>query len=259
MEQAKIDGHIQFTEHDHKYINLNNKRQYISCTTVIGQYFPKFKADMKNTAKTRRMFGMTFDEVVDMWDKKRIHSCNRGSEIHWGQEMIFRGTADKAAINPIHVSKEEYDKYCKFGWDYWYRMQEEGWQFHPEEILAGDEEELAGQADLPMFNHATKEIKLIDFKTNEKELLYSSPYHTMLPPFESMGGGELTKYGIQLAIYSILLERKYPEYKVTMNQIWHLRDGEITLIDLDMTMFRPVAEEILKRRRNEVCGNIQQS
>lgn len=253
MEDIRQDRHIIFKESTHEYINSNTNDNYTSVTTIISKYFPKFVADENKTKYTRKKLQMTHEEVLELWENKKIYSCNRGSEIHYMLECIFNGI-DYDINNIKYVSFNEMISYFNKGMEI-YNNSKELYDFHPEELVWSDEYKIGGQVDLPIFDHNRKEITVVDHKSNDKELLYDNKYQPkMLHPFNNsgLGTGDLTKYGLQLSIYSILLEQKYEGYKVIGNIIWTFRNSEFNTIVLDMNKFRPFAEQIIKLNKYEV-------
>ena len=72
---------VVFDELNHKYTNPENGIDYISATTLLGKYKPKFDLD-KNAANVARREGLTVEEVKTYWKDLNRISTTRGTAIH---------------------------------------------------------------------------------------------------------------------------------------------------------------------------------
>ena len=249
VDKTSSDGKVSYNDEAHIYWETDKPDLlYTSVTTAIGKFFKKFIADMENTKKTREKYGMSFEQVVKMWDDYKNESCEYGTEIHWAMELIMSDRwreVPESKLCPV----EEYRSYCEWAYNTRYSDTWKEWTPRPEALVYSKKARLAGQADLPWYNHDKKQIIVTDYKTNRKELSYNSPFNSrMLEPFETYEAGELMKYGIQLAIYSIFLEKEYKGYKVISNIIYHMRHGEVVEIVHSGTIFkffREIAKQII--------------
>lgn len=74
------DIFLYFEESAHKYTDSNNN-EYISVTTIIGNYVPKFDADFWARKKAKEQ-KCSVKEIKAQWDKIKNEACTRGSATH---------------------------------------------------------------------------------------------------------------------------------------------------------------------------------
>jgi hypothetical protein len=93
---AKLNPHprdefIEFDEGPHIY-TVHGEQGYTSVTTWNHHHFPKFDSDaiISKMLKSKNMndssykyFGMTREQIKDMWDKKRDASATAGTKLHY--------------------------------------------------------------------------------------------------------------------------------------------------------------------------------
>lgn len=88
MKDIYKNTYLYFDEGPHKYTDSNGN-EYISVTTIIGNYVPKF--DIKYWAhKKAREQGVSEKEIIRQWDKIRDEACDRGSITHNGIEDAIK-------------------------------------------------------------------------------------------------------------------------------------------------------------------------
>lgn len=80
MKDIYKNINLYFDEGPHKYTDSNGN-EYISTTTLIGQYAPKF--DVKFWAhKKAKEQGVSEQEILRQWDKIKNEACDRGTNTH---------------------------------------------------------------------------------------------------------------------------------------------------------------------------------
>lgn len=88
MKTCYTDTFLYFDEPNHKYTDSNGN-EYISVTTLIGNYVPKF--DVKYWAhKKAREQGVSEKEIIKQWDKIKNEACSRGTITHNGIEDAIK-------------------------------------------------------------------------------------------------------------------------------------------------------------------------
>lgn len=80
--------HLYFDEGPHKYTDSNGN-EYISTTTLIGNYAPKFNSKFWAHKKAKEQ-GVSEKEILRQWDKIRDEACNRGTITHNGLEDAIK-------------------------------------------------------------------------------------------------------------------------------------------------------------------------
>ncbi len=106
-----------------------------------------------------------------------------------------------------------------------------------EPVLVDLEIGIAGQSDLVMINHHTKDIWVLDYKTNKERPTDARAYSKMLGFFEEFDSTAWIHYCIQLGLYATMLLQQYPCYKVSnLTLLWKNREtGAIEPIAIDVT------------------------
>lgn len=190
--------HLYFDEGPHKYTDSNGN-EYISTTTIIGNYVPKF--DKKYWAHKKAVEqGVSEKEILRQWDKIKNEACDRGSDKHNDIENAIKNAskfkeaikyletresgmvvtvADIPNLIPIpldieqfktateHKYKEIYDVF-----DYYtnagYTIYSEIGVFDPELLISGTIDILCIKDD---------QFVILDWKTNRDGLKFESGYY----------------------------------------------------------------------------------
>ena len=84
MKDTYLNTYLYFDEGPHKYTDSNGN-EYISVTTIIDNYVPKFDKKYWSHKKAREQ-GVSEKEIIRQWDKIRIEACDRGNVTHNGLE-----------------------------------------------------------------------------------------------------------------------------------------------------------------------------
>ena len=89
------DSHIVFDEEPHIY-TIDGDSDYTSVTTWIHSHFEKFNADIVITKmmngdkwEQNKYYGMTRENIKDLWDKNRISSSTSGTKLHYDIECYY--------------------------------------------------------------------------------------------------------------------------------------------------------------------------
>jgi len=85
------DRHISFYEPTHTYTILNDLgSKYTSVTTLIHTLFEQFNADniirkmmLSKKWPTNKYFGMTTQEIKNVWEINRVNAANMGTQLHY--------------------------------------------------------------------------------------------------------------------------------------------------------------------------------
>ena len=88
MKDIYKNTYLYFDEGPHKYTDSNGK-EYISVTTIIGNYVPKFNAKYWAHKKAKEQ-GVSEKEILRQWDKIKNEACDRGSLTHNGIENAIK-------------------------------------------------------------------------------------------------------------------------------------------------------------------------
>ena len=198
MNSIFNDNFLYFDEGPHKYSDTYGN-EYISVTTIIGNYSPKFDKDYWLHKKAREL-GITEKELAKRWQDITDEACTRGSHTHNGLEDGIKGSSMfKDAIKylnqietgrcitvadipnlkarPLDIEKfkeatnnkypkiyEVFDFYITRG----YTIYSEIGVFLPNLLISGTIDVLAIKSD---------RFVILDWKTNKDGLHFTSGYY----------------------------------------------------------------------------------
>ena len=193
-----MNNYLYFQEDGHKYTDTYGN-EYISVTTIIGNYSPKFDKDYWLHKKAREL-GITEKELAKRWQDITDEACTRGSHTHNGLEDGIKGSSMfKDAIKylnqietgrcitvadipnlkakPLDIEKfkeatnnkypkiyEVFDFYITRG----YTIYSEIGVFLPNLLISGTIDVLAIKSD---------RFVILDWKTNKDGLHFTSGYY----------------------------------------------------------------------------------
>ena len=193
-----MNNYLYFQEDGHKYTDTYGN-EYISVTTIIGNYSPKFDKDYWLHKKAREL-GITEKELAKRWQDITNEACTRGSHTHNGLEDGIKGSSMfKDAIKylnqietgrcitvadipnlkarPLDIEKfkeatnnkypkiyEVFDFYITRG----YTIYSEIGVFLPNLLISGTIDVLAIKSD---------RFVILDWKTNKDGLHFTSGYY----------------------------------------------------------------------------------
>lgn len=197
MNDIYINTYLYFDEGPHKYTDSNGN-EYISVTTLIGNYCPKFDAKYWAHKKAREQ-GVSEKEILKQWDKIKNEACDRGTNTHNGIENAIKDVSKfKEAIQylqqvggrcitvadipnliptPLDIDKfkeatenkyEEIYRVFQFYTERGYTIYSEIGVFDPELLISGTIDILC---DRPT------DFVILDWKTNRGGLQFESGYY----------------------------------------------------------------------------------
>ena len=195
---GNMNNYLYFQEDGHKYTDTYGN-EYISVTTIIVNYSPKFDKDYWLHKKAREL-GITEKELAKRWQDITDEACTRGSHTHNGLEDGIKGSSMfKDAIKylnqietgrcitvadipnlkarPLDIEKfkeatnnkypkiyEVFDFYITRG----YTIYSEIGVFLPNLLISGTIDVLAIKSD---------RFVILDWKTNKDGLHFTSGYY----------------------------------------------------------------------------------
>ena len=197
MNDIYTNTYLYFDEGPHKYTDSNGN-EYVSVTTLIGNYCPKFDAKYWAHKKAREQ-GVSEKEILKQWDKIKNEACDRGTNTHNGIENAIKDVSKfKEAIQylqqvggrcitvadipnliptPLDVDKfkeatenkyEEIYRVFQFYTERGYTIYSEIGVFDPELLISGTIDILC---DRP------SDFVILDWKTNRGGLQFESGYY----------------------------------------------------------------------------------
>lgn len=198
MKDIYKNVHLYFDEGPHKYTDSNG-REYISTTTIIGRYAPKFDSKYWARKKAKEQ-GVTEKQILEQWDKIKNEACERGTDTHNGLENAIKDVSQfKEAIRYLYqaetgrcitvadipflsipkldidkfkeATNNKYDKIYdvfKFYTDKGYTIYSEIGVFDPLLLISGTIDILCIKED---------NFVILDWKTNRDGLKFESGYY----------------------------------------------------------------------------------
>jgi ATP-dependent exoDNAse (exonuclease V) beta subunit len=189
---------LTFTEANHRYVD-NHGNRYDSVTTLLKNYTPHFDAPA-HAARMQAEGKGSASELLAAWDAKREASCVYGTRVHEVAEDALLGR------KPRHTPTSERERVAfRLVWDYARKTILPTLKpVKPEMMVFYPVWQIAGTIDLPC-RAEDGSVWLLDWKTNEKLRSEGFNGETCLDPIAHLQNCELTKYGLQLSIYELLL------------------------------------------------------
>lgn len=242
MKIDKQNGNVAFNDENHVYWNVNDdKKKYISVTTLIERYGQPFdsefqsalkaleklipsddwktvKAHLQKTKKINKeelfstydisedVFNKEQQEILDNWQRINKEACERGTAIHLRMENSMYDqnrstTLKKFGVGGSFVCKKDYTEL-----DLPYGA-------YPEYLISRTSDDgilnIAGQIDLLIKNG--NEITICDYKTNkeirQKGFFDISKRQTqkMKFPLNKIEDSNFWHYALQLSTYAWML------------------------------------------------------
>jgi CRISPR/Cas system-associated exonuclease Cas4 (RecB family) len=256
LNKHERDKFITFEEGPHIYTVNGERGTYTSVTTWIHKHFSKFNADLiidkmmksKNILDPKnKYFGMSKNEIKEMWDKKRDFSANAGTSMHYDIECYYNG-------KEVNNDSVEFKYFKNFIIDYPelkpYRTE---WMIFHEDI------KLSGSIDM-IFENEDGSIQIYDWKRCEN-IVHDNSFDqfAITPGILHLPDTNYWHYALQLNTYRKILEDKYGK-KVTNLCLVCLHPNkenyqriEVPFLDEEMTtLFSQRIQEISNKNTNHI-------
>lgn len=207
--------HISFDEKNHVYTNVNTEDNYISVTTLLSRFKPKFDVDAQAAIFAAKN-NLLVEDVKQYWNDLNRISTTRGTAIHNILEnYINTGSAEsdeqKELIQYIKKQLQDHAEY----------------KVTAEELMYNDLYQVAGTADIVLEND--KFFKIWDLKTNKK-FRFTNNFNKdtfLLSPVEHLPNCEYSNYSLQLSMYAFMKEQLTGK-KCTELKIIYLKTNPLT-------------------------------
>lgn len=184
---------ISFDPEQHKYTNTETNETYISATTVLGLYKPKFDAK-KHAERISKRDGVPVETILETWEAIAKKATDKGSLVH---KMLEDYTLTQKRDERLPWLFDEFDRLVG-------QTVEKYMIVHAEKLLWSHDYKVAGTADL-IFDQGNY-FSVGDFKTN-KAFKYESKYNEYLStPLDHLAVCEFNSYALQLSLYAYMYE-----------------------------------------------------
>lgn len=218
---------LQFTAHDHKYTSLKeeDKQDWLSATTFIGQFKQPFEADKiaEKSAKNKKSkwFGMTPEEIKAAWKAEANRATTLGTWYHncreqdiCALETMERWGHTVPVFKPIEKDGVKFSPNQKLT---------DG--IYPEHMVYLKSAGICGQSDLVEVING--EVHITDYKTNKEIKVegftnWEGIVTKMMPPVSHLDDCNLNHYALQLSLYMYIILKHNPKLKPGTLTIHHI-------------------------------------
>lgn len=264
---------IEFLEGPHKY--FVDGEEYISVSEVTHKYKPTTSEQMaencvkkwqKEQDTNYKYYGLTKEQILEIWAEKSGRACEFGTETHsFGESMFYYMTGQEGKILEECSSKffngtpNPYSKHEEAIVKFWNDLPENYVPVLAEtKVFNRNGKKYCGTFDI-LFYYVNEEnpeksgLIIFDYKTNE-DLFKNFKGQTLLWPFNDLLDCNESYYTLQLACYQIPLENL--GYKVVARRlIWLRPSGDYELVKIPNlssrvrdALYIPSAEEIIEKK-----------
>ena len=196
MKDYYKNTYLYFDEGPHKYTDSNGN-EYISVTTIIGNYVSKFDAKYWARKKAKEQ-GVSEKEILRQWDRIKNEACDRGNVTHNGIEDAIKDVskfkeaiqylqqtdgrcitlADIPNLTPTPLDIEKFKEATDNKYSEIYRVFEfyieRGYTIYSEIGVFDPYLLLSGTIDI--FCYRPTDFVILDWKTNRGGLQFESGY-----------------------------------------------------------------------------------
>jgi hypothetical protein len=218
---------LRFTPEDHKYTSIKeeDKQDWISATTFIGQFKQPFEADKisEKSSKNRKSkwYGMTPAAIRDAWKSEAKRATDLGTWYHncrerdiCSFETMERHGITVPVVKPIEIEGIKYSPEQKL---------QDG--VYPEHMVYLRSAGICGQSDL--VEVVNGEVHITDYKTNKEIKIegftnWEGITTKMMPPVSHLDDCNLNHYTLQLSLYMYMILKHNPKLKPGTLTIHHI-------------------------------------
>ncbi len=232
---------VTLNEESHTYTD-NYGRYYESVSSFLSSFSKKF--DREGISKFSAIkAGVSQEEILSQWDKKRDDSIDHGNRIHDNLESYMKTTQVKEGCEDlIPLCKSIASNYSKY-----YRTFQE-------EIIFSEEHLLAGKTDNRFQNTSSKNsiICFEDYKTNlSKGIEFENKYgQYMLGPLSHLQDCNYVKYSLQLSTYSYLYQLKHGSKIGPLNIVFIPPENHLMWRKIPVIYMKNEVEAMLEWRKH---------
>lgn len=227
------DKNIHFEEEGHKYTITNDNTGlgssgYTSVTTWVHTHFPHFDADLiisrmmsgKAWKPGHKYWGLTADEIKDLWNSKRDDAAGAGTQLHYEIECfmnsnVLRFDYTHRELLYQHNILIKYDKrYLDFGieWTYFMNFVRDFPELKPyrtEWTVYHEDLRLAGSIDM-VYENPDGSLSIYDWKRSADIIKVNAWNKSAITKeIDWMPDSNFWHYSLQLNAYKMILETKY--------------------------------------------------
>jgi ATP-dependent exoDNAse (exonuclease V) beta subunit len=238
------DKNITFDEGPHIY-TINGDSSFTSVTTWNHSHFKQFDS-MKiirtmNRGKNSKYYGMTDQEILNMWEENRDKSAKAGTKMHYDIECFYNNIDNKNDTIEFQYFKNFHNKNNNL---IPYRTE---WMVYAEDL------KLAGSIDM-VYENSNGDLLIYDWKRCKdiKEFSYSNELSTT----ECIGHIYDTNYwhyALQLNTYARILRDYYGKKVIELKLVClHPDNKNKDYIIYDVPFLNEEIDNLFSLRKNDL-------
>lgn len=205
INKHENDSHIVFDEGPHIYY-VDGVNYNLSVTKFIHKYFPEFNTNkvidkMMSSSKWNQSeyYGMTKDEIKNLWKKNGAEASQLGTKLHKSIEHYYNN------VNQEPNESVEYQYFINFHNDI---VKDKLIAYRTEWEVFDRDLKLAGSIDM-LFKDCQEDVfDIYDWKRC-KQIKDINSFESALPPIDHLPNSNKWHYSLQLNLYKYILENNY--------------------------------------------------
>jgi ATP-dependent exoDNAse (exonuclease V) beta subunit len=216
---------LKFTAHNHKYVSDDDKTNWLSVTSFIGNFKQAFDADKIakkcSTNKKSKWHGLTPEEIKEAWKSEANRATTLGTWYHNQRENdicqidnMERHGVTVPVFKPIEREGVKYSPEQKL---------KEG--VYPEHMVYLRSVGICGQSDL--VEVVDGKVHITDYKTNKEIKVegftnWEGISQKMSRPVSHLDDCHLNHYALQLSMYMYIILKHNPKLTPGILTIHHI-------------------------------------
>lgn len=245
------DNHIVFDEGPHIY-TIDGDSNYMSVTTWNHSHFSKFDAEKvinnmkngKNWNESNKYWGMTNDEIKELWSKNGQEQSQKGTDLHYDIECYY---------NNMDISNNTVE------WTYFLKFLKNHKHLTPyrTEWMVWDKElKVAGSIDM-VFENEDGRLSIYDWK-RAKEIKRSAWSYSKTECIDHIPDSNFWHYSLQLNTYKYLLEKNYGKEIKDMYLVrLHPNNKNSTYEKIEVPNLQSEIKELMELRKNNLLNELR--
>ena len=216
---------LKFTAHNHKYVSEDEKTNWLSVTSFVGNFKQPFEADKIakkcSTNKKSKWYGLTPEEIKEAWKAEANRATTLGTWYHNQRENdicqidnMERHGLTVPVFKPIEREGVKYSPEQKL---------KEG--IYPEHMVYLRSVGICGQSDL--VEVVDGKVHITDYKTNKEIKVegftnWEGISQKMSQPVNHLDDCHLNHYALQLSMYMFIILKHNPKLSPGILTIHHI-------------------------------------
>jgi len=274
LHSHERDENIKFYEKGHKYeIVTDPKSKYTSVTTWNHSHFPHFNADeiIRNMMKGKswkeghKYWGLTPEQIKDMWNTNRDNAAGAGTNIHYEIECFM----NNPNIQPEYTHKDLYGKYIleesvsknnSLEWYYFLQFLKDTPNLKPyrtEWMIYHEDLKLAGSIDM-VYENEDGTLAIYDWKRSANITKINAWNKFALTKcICHLPDSNFWHYALQLNTYRKIIQEKYGKQVTKLCLVrLHPDCEEETYELLNVPILEKEITDLFEERKKEIyCEN----